>query len=224
MIGAMKIYASGKGNKHIARMRSILLRKMEATKIHMGGHKLQPVIWGVRKIVERNEALRLEDALINHHIDNYLERVPKFHDSYVYCYKYGTCRIYDHYSFHLGIQEAVRWYVYKKNKDMLRRCHNLMVHYRKSVRLSMCVSDIDMSKVHKAERNRIKELQNQMARNRGKYWDIRKLALLESVKNVTKEVNKYKEYERQKRKEKRDKRGLVDKLRGEILSRGETYF
>ena len=176
MIGGMKIYASGKGNKHIARMRSIQLRLMEATKISMGGHKLQPIIWGVRKIVQRNEALRLEDALINHHIDNYLKKVP------------------------------------------------FMVHYRKSVRLSMCVSDIDMSKVQKAERDRIKKLKQGVANNRGKYWDIRKLALLESVKNVTKEVNKYKEYERQKRKEKRDNRGLVEKCRSERLRRGETYF
>jgi hypothetical protein len=224
MIGGMKIYASGKGNKHIARMRSIQLRLMEATKISMGGHKLQPIIWGVRKIVQRNEALRLEDALINHHIDNYLEKVPKFHDSYELCYVYQTIRIYDHYSFHLGIQEAVRWYVYKKNKEMIRKCHNFMVHYRKSVRLSMCVSDIDMSKVQKAERDRIKKLKQGVANNRGKYWDIRKLALLESVKNVTKEVNKYKEYERQKRKEKRDNRGLVEKCRSERLRRGETYF
>lgn len=216
MIGGMKIYASGLSNKYIAKLRGTVLRGLPPIKIELLEYqRIGSVRWGARKILARNEALRIEGALINKHMDNYIYHLGNFFTSYETDKNPRILVIYDHYSFHFGIQEAVRWYIYKRNRAMIKKCHSIMQQYRKNVRLAMTVDIINLKKMEKAESDRIVYLQNMVRRRRGKYWDVRKMALIQGVQSVHKAIKLYKENE--KRNEKASKKGQGQGYQGARL-------
>jgi hypothetical protein len=81
---------------------------------------------------------------------------------------------------------------------MIGKCDKIMQEYRKHIRLAMTVDSINLKNMLRIEKERILYLQNMVLRRRGKYWDVRKMALIQGVRSVQNAINEQKKNEKKK--------------------------